>query len=642
MNRTAVATSVLGILGIGVVALSFATAPSSGRLGVDPSGTEPAARAGELLCDLPAATAHDPGDSRARDAADRGLAYLASASKEWTAQHNCFGCHVQAVTLEALATATSSQYRVAAEDVEAMVKALEMGVTAGGHVTGVAFEASAWARYDRHVNGEHTADLLRYAGELVQLQSQEGAIVDDDARRPITGGTMQTTFQAAQAWRQAYARTADESWLTPLQRAEAYLQRVAASWPDDGAGVYLQDINFALMGLAASGVTRSEASSQRLQRMILTRQGQDGGFSLDGGTSDAFATGQTVYALKLAGLSDQHTTVARGLAYLLANQEQSGAWNTYKSSQTGAEKGETMWAVLGLTTVDVASVEVDGLVDGQRVTGRQRATIRASDSKGRAVVKLEALIDDRPLDAVCGATLELDWSTDELSTGKHILELVATTSDGRATRRALELYAGDVFLTQLGARYDAAAGATSITFRNLAQESDRGELRLEVWSVDEQQQPQTRLHQRTLARAAGPVEARWRGETDDGSDGALAAAGAYMVKVVFADQGAPRQAEQLLVFHGTTEAQRANFGEIDGQLTLDSGARSSANTVLELVNARGEVVQTTRTTEQGNYRFKNVVEGKYRVRTKKAGFRQLESTVEAGAGAAPVSSNMGW
>ncbi len=640
MNRTAVATSVLGILGIGVVALSFATAPSSGVRGVTPTSEGGALQArDELQCDLPVLSAHDPEDSKTRDAADRGLAYLASASKEWTARHNCFGCHVQAVTLEALATATSSQYRVAADDVDAMVKALEMGVTAGGHVTGVAFEASAWARYDRHVNGEHTADLLRYAGELVQLQSAEGAIVDDDARRPITGGTMQTTFQAAQAWRQAYARTADESWLTPLQRAEAYLQRVAASWPEDGAGVYLQDINFALMGLAASGVTRSEASSQRLQQMLLKRQGRDGGFSLDGAASDAFATGQTVYALKLAGLSDSHAAVARGLAYLLAHQEQSGAWNTYKSNQTGSEKGETMWAVLGLTTVDVASIEISGLLDGQRVQGRQRATISASDSKGRAVVKLSALLDDRPLDAVCGATLELDWDADELSTGKHILELVATTSDGRATRRALELYAGDVFLTQLGTRYDASARATSITLRNLAQESDRGELRLEVWSVDEQQQPKERLHQRTLDRDAGPVETRWRGETDEGRP---AAAGAYMAKIVFADGATPLQEEQTLFYLGSAADQRASFGEIDGQLSLDGGARGSANTVLELVDDRGQVVQTTRTTEQGNYRFKNVVEGKYRVRTKKAGFRQLESTVEAAAGAGSVSSNMGW
>ncbi|MCB9750811.1 MAG: carboxypeptidase regulatory-like domain-containing protein [Myxococcales bacterium] len=640
MNRTAVATSVLGILGIGVVATSLLTAPQPGDTRAP--ATEPTSWAGSapaLQCDLPEMTAHEAGDSRTRDAADRGLAYLARASKEWTAQHRCFGCHVQAVTLEALATATSSQYRVATDDLEAMIKALEMGVTAGGRVTGVAFEASAWARYDRFVGGAHTEDLLRYAGELVQLQNHEGAIVDDDARRPITGGTMQTTYQAAQAWRQAYARTADETWLTPLQRAEYYLQTVARSWPDGGEGVYIQDINFALMGLSASGVTRSEAASVRLQEMLLARQRNDGGFSLDGPESDAFATGQTVYALKLAGFSDGHPAVARGLAYLLAHQEQSGAWSTYRSNQTGSEKGETMWAVLGLTTVDVASITISGLIDGQRVKGRQRASISASDSKGREVVQLEALIDDRPLDAACGATLALDWSADELTSGKHILELVATTADGRKTRRALELYAGDVYLTQLGARFDPNAGATSITLRNVAHESDRGEIRLEVWSVDDQQQPKTRLHQQTLARAPGPLEARWGGETDDG---APAGPGAYMAKLVFVDGDARLQEVQTLFFQGSSADQRASFGEIGGQLSLEQGARGSANTILELVDERGRVVQTTRTTEQGNYRFKNVIDGRYRVRTQKDGFRQLESEVEAAAGAPAASSNMSW
>ena len=47
------------------------------------------------------------------------------------------------------------------------------------------------------------------------MQATSGAIVDDDRRLPVTGGTLQTTFQAAQTWRQAYARTADASGCRP-------------------------------------------------------------------------------------------------------------------------------------------------------------------------------------------------------------------------------------------------------------------------------------------------------------------------------------------------------------------------------------------------------------------------------------------
>src|SRR5687768_5452713 len=52
------------------------------------------------------------GNPDARKAAQRGLAYLTRASKEWTAKHNCFGCHVQAVTMEALTVGMHHQYDV--------------------------------------------------------------------------------------------------------------------------------------------------------------------------------------------------------------------------------------------------------------------------------------------------------------------------------------------------------------------------------------------------------------------------------------------------------------------------------------------------------------------------------------------------
>lgn len=69
------------------------------------------------------------------------------------------------------------------------------------------------------------------------------------------------------------------------------------------------------------------------------------------------------------------------------------------------------------------------------------------------------------------------------------------------------------------------------------------------------------------------------------------------------------------------------------------GGAGSSNTVVELVDDGGRVVQTTRSTEQGNYRFKNVDQGKYKVRVKKEGFSEREMTVETKAAAAPAHAN---
>ena len=68
----------------------------------------------------------------------------------------------------------------------------------------------------------------------------------------------------------------------------------------------------------------------------------------------------------------------------------------------------------------------------------------------------------------------------------------------------------------------------------------------------------------------------------------------------------------------------------------------SANTLVELVDNAGRVVQSTHTTDQGNYRFKTVNRGKYRVRVRKDGFDELGTSVEAAPAAAPAKASMAY
>ena len=82
-------------------------------------------------------------------------------------------------------------------------------------------------------------------------------------------------------------------------------------------------------------------------------------------------------------------------------------------------------------------------------------------------------------------------------------------------------------------------------------------------------------------------------------------------------------------------AQHAQFGEIEGQLGLAGGA-ASANTTVDLVNDKGEVVQRVQSNEAGNYRFKSVSKGAYKIRVTKRGFAAKDAAVEARP-AAPAS-----
>lgn len=582
------------------------------------------------------------GDDHVRAAAARGLSYLASSSQAWTTQHRCFGCHVQAVTMEALSVGKKHQYAVDNRDLGAMVRALKLGVTAGGHTTGIAFEGSAWARYDQWVGNNETAQLLRYAKELQAVQAQGGAINDDDRRLPVTGGTLQTTFQAAQTWRQAYARTADAKWLPPLRRAEHYLANQLSTWQGRKGSVYLQDLNFVLLGLLASGVTRTEASAQGLVKMLLVRQNADGGWGLDGQVSDSFATGQTVYALKSAGYSDEDQPVARAIRYLVSKQGQNGAWRTYRSNQGGADKAETMWAVLGMVTVDIASLAVNGLVDGQHVEPQMKLQVSATDNSGGGIQQIELLVDDLSVSKSCGAKLEHTLDGSKLSSGKHLIDLVAQNGKGQVSRRRFEVYAGDVFLTDVGARFDEATQTSIVSLRNIAPQAEQaGAVELEVFSTppNGEAKPAARVFGDSKKGQVGGVSFSWNGK---GSDGKPVPRGRYVAKLHFRDaQGRVRQSESALFVHDREEVQRRNFAEVEGQISLRGGA-SSANTVVELVDEKGQIVQTTRTTEQGNYRFQTVNRGNYRVRAKKSGFADLEQSVQAAPAAPAAKASLSW
>ncbi len=599
-----------------------------------PSPTTAAPKA--LSCPSVATTAPVKQDKAVRQAAQRGLEYLSKASQKWTGEHRCFGCHVQAVTMEGLSVGKHHQYDVGPKDLDPMVDALRLGVTAGGHVTGVAFQGQAWARYDQYVDARQTAQLLRYANELIALQQQNGSVPDDDARRPITGGTMHTTYQAMQTWRQAFARTADDKWLPPMRKAEAFLSTQSKEW-DQKTDVYLQDVNFALLGLSAAGVGPTEAPSLRLQKSLLARQHKDGSFGLDA-AGDALATGQTVYALKLAGYSDSDPAIARAMGWLVEHQDKDGAWRTVHSGQNGAEKGEGMWAVLGLVTVDVMSVAVKGVVDGQHVAEAMTIDVEARDNQGGGVGKVALFLDDQPLDGACGPKLTKSWDTKGLTEGKHLLDVVATNARGQESRRRFELYAGNVYLTNLGARFDETRNVSEVTVRSLAASPETaGTVELDVFQVGEKDARGKKVFGASQKGAPGAMAFTWDGK---GQDGKAQPKGRYLAEVTMKDQkGQVVQKEQTLFFQDTEKAQREKFAEVEGNLALAGGAGTSANTLVELVDGEGKVVQQVRSTEQGNYRFKSVEAGKYKVRVKKDGWAAQEASINTAPAAAPSKAD---
>ena len=628
MNRK---TLLLCASAVGVVATAILLEQVTPRAGATAKSQSAAARLDGVpsaVCTAGAAPATlDASNPKARGAAQRGLDFLAHETLVWQGQHHCFGCHVHAVTIEAFVVGRHNQYELPDKDMKAVLGG--MLDVAGGvrHPGGFSYEdnslwapakafgGAALAHYDQWIDDSLRNDLIKTAEELLKFQQPDGSIELGWINLPVGAGAIQGTYQAAQTWQQVYARTADNRWLLPLQHAESYLH-AAAVGQLTAPTTNTQDLNYSLMGLGATGVGSSDDTVRKLAALVLSRQHQDGGWGFGPeAESSAFTTGQTLYALRVAGMTDRDPPLARGTAWLIAHQAQDGGW-----SHAGSGKAEAMWGVLGLVSVDVLSVASTDLQDGQHVTEHQRIGLEAhSNDPAAGVTKVELLVDDVIVKSACDAKLAYVWDTASAEPGKHVIDLLATNAKGQTSRRRLEVYAGAIYMTQLGTR--SSEQGTEVSLRDIAASGDKSTVEMQIVSADG-----THVIA-TIAKPSQPgaMSLAWDGAT---ASGTRAPEGKYVARLAFKTGGEVIQTEELPFVRGSEAAQRANYGEVQGQLALPDGA-AAVNAPVELVDDDGNVVQKARTTASGQYRFKGVDAGKYKLRVMKKGFAKVEAPVSA-------------
>lgn len=600
------------------------------------SAVSPATHAECTASNAKLATSTTQGDPKARAAAQKGLDYLAHAARQWQDEHQCYGCHVQAVTLEAMTVGKSHQYTVKAEDLNAIVFGMTdisggvhgpHGLTVGNEVylpeTSKSFGGSAFAHFDERVGPKLRKELEQTATELLAAQNTDGSVRASYNNAPIVIGEIQSTAQALTTWRQVFARTADTRWLVPIRKSEEWLT-VQAKRLSDGGGP-LQDVDHAIIGLHAAGRESGDKLVTALGRVVEKMQNSDGGFGYNKGEpSNAFATGQALYALRLAGHSDGDTGIKKGTSWLLQQQQADGGWGG-----SGFGKAEAMWAVLGLVSIDVLSLSVGGIEDGQHVSGDLALRVRAKDNAGRGVERVEIAVDDIPVHRACGDAADYRIDTAKLESGAHLVDVTAVNARGQTSRRRYEVYAGAHYLTQVATRF--TDGGTMVSLRDVAPASTRGEVALRIFATRDEGGRSVRgaeVHHESRPSAEGPMSFFWKGEDQHGR---------FIAEVSFVDAGKKAvQAVQVPFVHDTLDAQRAKFGEVEGTLSVD-GAAPAANTKVELVDDQGRVVQSTVTTNEGNYRFRNVDGGKYKVRVSRQGFQAAEAEVHARA-AAPAAA----
>jgi hypothetical protein len=142
--------------------------------------------------------------------------------------------------------------------------------------------------------------------------------VGDASRAPIQEGDIARTARGMRTL-QLYAPPALKTEFDArIARAREWLAAARPKTNDDAA--------MQMIGLHWAGASRDKV--QTFGRALLAAQHEDGGWSQNRNlASDAFATGEALWALREAGVvQPRDATYQRGVQYLLATQWPDGSW----------------------------------------------------------------------------------------------------------------------------------------------------------------------------------------------------------------------------------------------------------------------------------------------------------------------------
>lgn len=193
---------------------------------------------------------------------------------------------------------------------------------------------------------EVKAMMSRIAADLVQWQQTDGSWKNLMSRPPLADTNEMTTMQCVLALFSPWLAddAAREAINASRERGLAWL---AANPVTDAP----QHDVFRILLLLRLGKPADEIKP--FVERIVSRQRADGGWGQTAElSSDALATGQSLYALRLAGVDLQSPAIDRGRAYLVNTQEADGSWIMHSRGGNKNLKPigyvGTSWATLGL------------------------------------------------------------------------------------------------------------------------------------------------------------------------------------------------------------------------------------------------------------------------------------------------------
>jgi ankyrin repeat protein len=261
----------------------------------------------------------------ARAAIDRSLPLLQPSDVAFMKRSGCVSCHNNNLTAMTVAAARKqgvviddgvarAQRSAIAEYIEGNRERYLQGIPIAGAVDTAAYILLGMAA-EGCPPDPATDAMARY---LKSRQGADGSWRNFGGRPPIESSDIQNT---------ATAMRAIQAYMPKAQRAKYdKAVQLAAEWLAKAQPKTTEDRAFQLLGLMWAGGKQEIARKAALD--LLHAQRSDGGWAqTDSLTSDAYATGQALVALKEAGVvTATDAAYKRGAQFLMNSQCEDGSW----------------------------------------------------------------------------------------------------------------------------------------------------------------------------------------------------------------------------------------------------------------------------------------------------------------------------
>jgi hypothetical protein len=274
-----------------------------------------------------------PAGLAAREAVQRSLPLLQKADATFLKKSGCVSCHNESLTAHTIALARTNGFIVDEAQVTShkarMPPFLEgwresalhgVGIPGGQDTVGYVLYGMLGARLPPDAATDAMAFYLR------GLQMSDGHWRVAANRPPIESSDIEVTAVAMRVMKE-YAPA-------PYRAEYATAAQSAASWLATAKPVGTEDRVFQLMGLVWG--QGDKALISRLAQDLIKEQRGDGGWAPigpSGMSSDAYATGEALTALREAGIATTDDSYAKGVRFLLGTQRPDGSWYVQTRAQ---------------------------------------------------------------------------------------------------------------------------------------------------------------------------------------------------------------------------------------------------------------------------------------------------------------------